>query len=87
MVSKMAREDSVFSFRYNAEKKEKLRQRAKLNGRSLNAELTYIVDQYLDTPTPIIGYRSDAERAANEQAEELKKSVVEMLIKLYNDKK
>ncbi|BBU96490.1 MULTISPECIES: Arc family DNA-binding protein [Providencia] len=83
----MAREDSVFSFRYNAEKKEKLRQRAKLNGRSLNAELTYIVDQYLDTPTPIIGYRSDAERAANEQAEELKKSVVEMLIKLYGENK
>ncbi|NIH21864.1 Arc family DNA-binding protein [Providencia heimbachae] len=82
----MARDDTQFNLRLTAETKEKLKQKAKMNGRSLNAELVHIIDNYLEMPTPIIGYRSDAERVANEQAEELKKSVVEMLIKLYNDK-
>ncbi|MGO2336968.1 Arc family DNA-binding protein [Providencia sp.] len=83
----MARDDTQFNLRLTAETKEKLKQKAKMNGRSLNAELVHIIDNYLEMPTPIIGYRSDAEKVANEQAEELKKSVVEMLIKLYNDKK
>ncbi|RXN74109.1 Arc family DNA-binding protein [Providencia rettgeri] len=83
----MARDDTQFNLRLTAETKEKLKQKAKMNGRSLNAELVNIIDNYLASPTPIIGYRSDAERVANEQAEELKKAVVEMLIKLYNDKK
>ncbi|WP_068445951.1 Arc family DNA-binding protein [Providencia heimbachae] len=82
----MARDDTQFNLRLTAETKEKLKQKDKMNGRSLNAELVHIIDNYLEMPTPIIGYRSDAERVANEQAEELKKSVVEMLIKLYNDK-
>ncbi len=82
----MARDDTQFNLRLTAETKEKLKQKAKMNGRSLNAELVHIIDNYLEMPTPIIGYRSDAEKVANEQAEELKKSVVEMLIKLYNDK-
>lgn len=83
----MARDDTQFNLRLTAETKEKLKQKAKMNGRSLNAELVHIIDNYLASPIPIIGYRSDAERVANEQAEELKKVVVEMLIKLYNDKK
>lgn len=82
----MARDDTQFNLRLTAETKEKLKQKAMMNGRSLNAELVHIIDNYLASPTPIIGYRSDAEKVANEQAEELKKSVVEMLIKLYNDK-
>ncbi|HEK0581478.1 TPA: Arc family DNA-binding protein, partial [Proteus mirabilis] len=47
----MAREDTQFNLRLTAETKEKLKQRAKMNGRSLNSELVHIIDIYLSTPS------------------------------------
>jgi len=86
-VRQMAREDTQFNLRLTAETKEKLKQRAKMNGRSLNSELVHIIDIYLSTPSSVIGYRSNAEKLADHQAEEVKKMVFDTLVKLYNDKK
>ncbi|ENZ0271471.1 Arc family DNA-binding protein [Morganella morganii] len=83
----MARDDTQFNLRLTAETKEKLKQRAKMNGRSLNAELVHIIDNYLATPSQIIGYRNEAERMAGHHAELFKKTVFDTLVKLYNDKK
>lgn len=46
----MSREDPQFNFRMTPEIKEKVKQRAKLNGRSINAELLQIVQDALDKP-------------------------------------
>ncbi|EEJ2196857.1 Arc family DNA-binding protein, partial [Salmonella enterica subsp. enterica] len=53
----MGRDDPQFNLRLPYELKEKVKQRAKANGRSLNAELVQIVADSLEKPTPVIGYR------------------------------
>lgn len=84
----MARDDPKFSFRMPHEVREKLKYRAKSNGRSFNAELLQIVLDALEKPPTVSGYRSDTEKLADHQAEEVKKMVFNTLVKLYeNDKK
>jgi antitoxin FitA len=82
----MGREDPQFNFRMTPEIKEKLKQRASMNGRSLNAELLQIVQDALANPTPIMGYRDDAERLADQQSNVVKDLVFETLKKLYSAK-
>ena len=65
------------------ELKEKLKQRAKSNGRSLNSELVQIVTDAVSRPSKISGYRDDAERIADEQSELVKKMVFDTLKDLY----
>ncbi|QXX82964.1 Arc family DNA-binding protein [Providencia sp. R33] len=84
----MARDDPKFSFRMPHEVREKLKYRAKSNGRSFNAELLQIVLDALEKPPIFSGYRSDTEKLADHQAEEVKRMVFNTLVKLYeNDKK
>lgn len=83
----MTREDPQFNLRLPKELKDKVKQRAALNGRSLNAELVQIVRDALAQPSPIIGYRNDAEQIADQQAETVKKMVFETLVQMYADKK
>ncbi|MCK1065084.1 Arc family DNA-binding protein [Pluralibacter gergoviae] len=80
----MSRDDPQFNFRMTPEIKEKVKQRAKLNGRSINAELLQIVQDALAQPSPISGYRDDAERLADQQAEEFKRVVFETLKGIYS---
>ncbi|QKG44690.1 Arc family DNA-binding protein [Providencia rettgeri] len=80
----MARDDPQFNFRMTYETKEKLKQRAKMNGRSINAELMQILVDALEKPTPISGYRNDAEKLADHQAEEFKRIVFNTLIDMYS---
>ncbi|HDS1113607.1 TPA: Arc family DNA-binding protein [Pluralibacter gergoviae] len=80
----MSRDDPQFNFRMTPEIKEKVKQRAKLNGRSINAELLQIVQDALAQPAPISGYRDDAERLADQQAEEFKRVVFETLKGIYS---
>ncbi len=82
----MTREDPQFNLRLPKELKDKVKQRAALNGRSLNAELVQIVRDALAQPSPVAGYRSDAERLAHEHAEQFKKVVVETLKVIYSEK-
>lgn len=83
----MTREDPQFNLRLPKELKEKVKQRAVLNGRSLNAELVQIVRDALAQPSHVIGYRSDTEKLADAQAETVKKMVFETLVQMYADKK
>lgn len=79
----MSREDPQFKLRLPAELKAKLDQRAKMNGRSINSELVQIVQKALSEPSPIAGYRDEAERLADQQAEQFKAVVFETLKNMY----
>ncbi|WP_180396166.1 Arc family DNA-binding protein [Klebsiella pneumoniae] len=81
----MSREDPQFKLRLPADLKAKLDQRAKLNGRSINAELVQIVQAALEQPSPVSGYRDDAERLAAQQAEQFKKVVFDTLKDIYGE--
>ncbi|HHV0634743.1 TPA: Arc family DNA-binding protein [Escherichia coli] len=79
----MGRDDPQFNLRLPYELKEKLKQRAKSNGRSLNSELVQIVTDAVSKSSKISGYRDDAERIADEQSELVKKMVFDTLKDLY----
>ena len=82
----MGRDDPQFNLRLPYELKEKLKQRAKSNGRSINSELVQIVTDAVSRPSKISGisgYRDDAERIADEQSELVKKMVFDTLKDLY----
>ncbi|HDU3462664.1 TPA: Arc family DNA-binding protein [Klebsiella aerogenes] len=79
----MSREDPQFKLRLPADLKAKLDQRAKMNGRSINAELVQIVQAAVSAPSPVSGYRDDAERLADQQAEKFKAVVFETLKEIY----
>lgn len=79
----MARDDPHFNFRMPMEVREKLKQRAASNGRSMNTELLRIVEDALSQPLPVRGFRDDAEKLADQQAEIVKKMVFETLYNIY----
>lgn len=79
----MARDDPHFNFRMPMEVREKLKFRAEANGRSMNSELLQIVQDALSKPSPVTGYRDDAERLADEQSDLVKKMVFDTLKDLY----
>ncbi|HFV8272427.1 TPA: Arc family DNA-binding protein [Escherichia coli] len=58
-------------------------ERAKRNGRSMNSEIVQILEDALSKPSPIAGYRDDAERIADEQSELVRKMVFDTLKDLY----
>ncbi|EEV9029656.1 Arc family DNA-binding protein, partial [Escherichia coli] len=63
--------------------REKLKYRAESNGRSMNSELLQIVQDALSRPSPVKGYRNEAERLAEMQAEQFKSVVFETLKNMY----
>lgn len=79
----MARDDPQFNLRLPNELKEKVKQRAKMNGRSLNSEIVQIVQDAVSQPSKVLGYRDEAERLAHEHADQLKKVVIETLTAMY----
>lgn len=83
----MARDDPHFNFRMPLEVREKIKNRAAANGRSMNAELLQIVQDALEQPSPVSGYRDDAERLADQQAEQFKKVVFDTLKGIYSKEK
>ncbi|HEI8512867.1 Arc family DNA-binding protein [Morganella morganii] len=82
----MSREYPQFKLRMPPEIRDKLKQRAAINGRSVNSELLQIIEDALNQPSPVSGYRNEVERMADQQAEEFKKSVFDTLVKLYEMK-
>ncbi|SQI65177.1 Mnt [Salmonella enterica subsp. arizonae] len=58
-----------------------------MNGRSINAELVQIVQAAVSAPSPVSGYRDEAERLADEQSDIVKNMVFETLKKLYGKEK
>lgn len=83
----MGRDDPQFNLRLPYELKEKVKQRAALNGRSLNAELVQIVQDAMAKPSPVMGYRDEAERLADIQSEQVKLMVFETLKSMYGKDK
>ncbi|WP_414464919.1 Arc family DNA-binding protein [Klebsiella michiganensis] len=83
----MARDDPHFNFRMPLEVREKIKNRAAANGRSMNAELLQIVQDALEQPSPVSGYCDDAERLADQQAEQFKKVVFDTLKGIYSKEK
>ena len=83
----MARDDPHFNFRMPLYVREKIKNRAAANGRSMNAELLQIVQDALDQPSVVSGYRDDAERLADQQAEQFKKVVFDTLKGIYSKEK
>lgn len=75
--------ETQFHLRLPKETHGKVKQRAKMNGRSLNAEITLIIEESLAQPPKITGFRDDAERLAHEHAEQFKQVVVETLTTMY----
>ena len=75
--------ETQFHLRLPKETHGKVKQRAKMNGRSLNAEITLIIGEALAQPRKITGFRDDAERLAHEHAEQFKQVVVETLAAIY----
>ncbi|HBC5610242.1 TPA: Arc family DNA-binding protein [Klebsiella oxytoca] len=83
----MGRDDPQFNLRLPYELKERVKQRAKANGRSLNAELVQIVTDALAQPVQISGYRDEAEKEADLASREVQKLVFEKLSEFYRNKK
>lgn len=75
--------ETQFHLRLPKEIHGKVKQRAKMNGRSLNAEITLIIEEALAQPPKITGFRNDAERLAHKHAEHFKQVVVETLTMMY----
>ncbi|MFS4675052.1 Arc family DNA-binding protein [Klebsiella pneumoniae] len=82
----MGRDDPQFNLRLPYELKEKVKQRAKANGRSLNAELVQIVTDALAKPASVSGLRDDAERKADIVSKEIQKIVFDRLSEHYRKK-
>ncbi|HGY5040799.1 TPA: Arc family DNA-binding protein [Klebsiella oxytoca] len=83
----MGRDDPQFNLRLPYELKERVKQRAKANGRSLNAELVQIVTDAVAQPVQISGYRDEAEKEADLASREVQKLVFEKLSEFYRNKK
>lgn len=79
----MGRDDPQFNLRLPYELKEKVKQRAKANGRSLNAEIVQIVADSLEKPMPVAGYRDEAEREAAIASREIQELIFEKLKYFY----
>ena len=77
----MGRDDPQFNLRLPYELKEKVKQRAAANGRSLNAELIQIVQDAMSKPSPVMGYRDEEERIASLIADQVKEVAAEIIRK------
>lgn len=79
----MGRDDPQFNLRLPYELKEKVKQRAKMNNRSINAEIVATMEESLARPSPVRGYRDDAEREADIASREIQKLVFDKLTSYY----
>lgn len=80
-------DEAQFHLRLPHEIHAKIKQRAKMNNRSINAEILATLEDSLSRPSPVLGYRDDVERLADLQAEEFKKVVFDTLKTIYSKDK
>ncbi|WP_024189460.1 Arc family DNA-binding protein [Escherichia coli] len=76
-------DEAQFHLRLTHELHAKIKQRAKMNNRSINSEIVATMEESLSKPSPVSGYRDDAERLADEQSDLVKKMVFDTLKDLY----
>lgn len=76
-------DEAQFHLRLTHELHAKIKQRAKMNNRSINAEIVATMEESLGRPAPVSGYRNEAERLADQHADTVKKMVFETLKVMY----
>lgn len=79
-------DEAQFHLRLTHELHAKIKQRAKMNNRSINAEIVATMEESLSRPSPVRGYRDDAEREADSVSREVQKLVFERLSEHYRKK-
>ncbi|HDS1237597.1 TPA: Arc family DNA-binding protein [Pluralibacter gergoviae] len=80
-------DEAQFHLRLTHELHEKIKQRAKMNNRSINAEIVATMEESLSRPSAVKGYRDDAERDADILAQEVSKLVFERASEHYRKEK
>ncbi|MFA2170699.1 Arc family DNA-binding protein, partial [Escherichia coli] len=76
-----------FHLRLPHELHAKIKQRAKMNNRSLNSEIIAAIEESLAKQSSASVYIDDAERMAEQQSEMVKKIVFDTLKTMYSNNK
>ncbi|EER2772065.1 Arc family DNA-binding protein, partial [Escherichia coli] len=76
-----------FHLRLPHELHAKIKQRAKMNNRSLNSEIIAAIEESLAKQSSASVYIDDAERMAEQQSDMVKKMVFETLKTMYSNNK
>lgn len=79
-------DEAQFHLRLPHEIHAKIKERAKMNNRSLNAEILATIEESLSRPYRASGCVDENERLAHAQAEEFKNIVLKTLTSLYDVK-
>lgn len=76
-------DEAQFHLRLPHDIHAKIKERAKMNNRSLTAEILATIEESLSKPSRVSGYRDEVEKVADEQSEIVKKMVFDTLKILY----
>lgn len=79
-------DEAQFHLRLTHELHAKIKQRAKMNNRSINAEIVATLEESLGRHSPVSGFRDEAEREADVISQEVKNLVFERLSEHYRKK-
>lgn len=74
-------DEAQFHLRLTHELHAKIKQRAKMNNRSINSEIVATMEESLSKPSPVSGYRDEEERLASLISERVKEVVADILRK------
>lgn len=74
-------DEAQFHLRLTHELHAKIKQRAKMNNRSINAEIVATMEESLSKPSPVRGYRDEEERLASLISEQVKAVAADILRK------
>jgi hypothetical protein len=80
-------DEAQFHLRLSHELHAKIKQRAKMNNRSLNSEIIAAIEESLAKQSSAPVYIDDAERMAEQQSDMVKKMVFETLKTMYSNNK
>ncbi|HBV9679831.1 Arc family DNA-binding protein [Klebsiella aerogenes] len=79
-------DEAQFHLRLTHELHAKIKQRAKMNNRSINAEIVATLEESLGRPSPASGFMDEAEREADVISQEIKNLLFERLSEHYRKK-
>ncbi|MCL9644956.1 Arc family DNA-binding protein [Rahnella victoriana] len=76
-------DEAQFHLRLPHDIHAKIKERAKMNNRSLNAEILATIEESLSKPSRVSGCRDEVEEVADKQSDIVKKMVFDTLKILY----
>ncbi|MFI2962654.1 Arc family DNA-binding protein [Klebsiella aerogenes] len=79
-------DEAQFHLRLTHELHAKIKQRAKMNNRSINAEIVATLEESLGRPSPVSGFMDEAEREDDVISQEIKNLLFERLSEHYRKK-